>query len=410
MSLMRTRLRTSFKRMKKSIKTMLTANAWTFTIYRTYIRFTNNKKLKLTANDGCLPPCSSLENILHEEIPGYFYNSILMEHKQITLKFLLFGDSGNAVATKLQFICDSVSEINIEIKRPKYVDIAEGALVFYIVPLDIVTPRGLHLKCLGDKHDCIMNRSCVQEASEICSGEPIVHVFGQVGWSMQEEFPYLLTQKTKFMKSVCRIHTPEGNVCPVHAIRYGDNYCKIYINKSWACDHKETVHVRMSMVKDALLCFKFNPYVGIQWKWNENTIPIVYMGPTVLIPGCCATSIEYTNKYYCMNGTYITAFIVNISSGDVDFEIETCQWMPESTAEIMVKNNSPFPRRLDMGTQLGQAYFILAERYVLGDMLPESMLKRLSTCVILPGNIYVNATKLTKLTKTSCCVNCIDLK
>nr|AAO12285.1 unknown [Porcine lymphotropic herpesvirus 2] len=408
MDVMRTSLTQTLRRSTKRFKSQNTETVWTFTVFNTYVKFINNKGFKLTSNDTHLPTCSCLTEILQDVIPGYFYSSELIKYKQTVLKFLIFGHSDNQVPTNLQFLTNSFSEINIEVSHPQYVNVVEGSMVFYIVPLDIVIPQGLNLKCLHDKSPCHMGTSCSQEASELCSDEPVLHVSGQLIWSKQEEFPFLMTQRTKFMKGVCRIHTSEGSICAVNAVRYGHNYCKIYVNTDLPVKSKEILRVKMSMRKHTLLSFKFNPYVNIPWSWNEDSTPVVYMGPNVLIPGNCATIVEYTNKYFCIKGIYITAFIVNIPKGDVDFEIETCQWLPASTAQILVKNNSPFPKSLTSGTQLGQAYFILSEKYILADVLPKSLLGKLSTCVVLPGNIHINATKLTKLSKTSCRVNIVD--
>lgn len=388
----------SFRRFNENSKSV---PYWDFKIFETYISFCNNKKISVTSNDTCLPICPSLSEILSEKLPSYRFDAADLSYRQINFTFLLFGKEDNVIKTDIAFVNNSKQMILINLAHPKYETARAGSLVFYLVPLNIIGAGCLYLRCLPDPEPCLMGASCNQRGFQLCTNEPVVHLSGPLMWSKLEEFPFLICQKTKEMRAnVVRVHTRENQVCKLNDVRSGKNYLKVHFNYTFDTHKNAQVDVKMSMVKDALISFKFNPFLYTEWRWNRKSVPIVYVGPSVLIPGCCATKVEYKNIYYCSVGVSITCIILSVKTDDNDFEIDPCEWKPSFTTQILVKNKSVFPNRLESGTCLGEAYFICAEKFFMADVLTKKMLRNLTTCLCLPGGICLNATKLTKLSKT----------
>ncbi|ATI21903.1 ORF11 [Alcelaphine gammaherpesvirus 1] len=381
--------------------TKLQLSHWDFTIYDTYIKMTNIHHITTTSNDSCLPTCPPLAEILKDKIPGYAFYSSAWQCQTMWMRFLIFGDEDNCIKTQLMFIDRSAENINIRLQHASYQMAPAHSLVFYIFPIILLRLDGLYLRVLPDKHPGVMDASCSQTWSCLNTPMPVVRLQGgMLSWD-DEDMPFMLGQKTKpFLSKAVKVHALADEVCKVNDVCMGDNYMKIHLDFHFALDKHLPVDICMSPTNNTVLSFKFNPFVKTPWEPTPAKVPIVYMGEPVLIPGSCSTIVEYCNRYYVAKGLRITAIIVSVETDDTEFETDVCEWAPECTAKIMVSNKSLFPRTLAPGTHIANAHFLLAERHFFSRILSDKNLKKLSTCIKLPGGFWVNAAKLPKLCKT----------
>ncbi|AIA62053.1 orf11 [Alcelaphine gammaherpesvirus 2] len=400
------RLGRSMMSFRRFTRTKHQLSHWDFTIYDTYIKLTNIHRISTTSHDPHLPACPPLAQILQSKIPGYMFHSSAWQCRTMWMRFLLFGDEENCLKTPMVFIDSSAESIEIKLQHAAYQMAPAGSLVFYIVPLTFLCIDGLYLRSRVDKHPCVMNTSCSQVGACLDTQTPVVRLQGpMLSWD-KENMPFILGQKTKpFLSKFVRVCALADEVCKVHDVCVGDEYVKIHVDYYYALDKHTLVDMCLALTNEAVLSFKFNPFVKTPWKPNPTKAPIVYMGEPVLIPGSCSTKVEYGNKYYVSKGLSATAIIVSLETDDTEFETDVCEWPPESTVQIMVSNKSMFPRMLTPGTHIADAHFLLAERQFLSRILPDKQLKNLSTCLKLPGGFCVNAAKLPSLCKTSASIN-----
>ncbi|AAX58051.1 ORF11 [Ovine gammaherpesvirus 2] len=380
---------------------------WTFSIFDTYIRFTNCHKINVTSSEAYLPTCPSLAVILKNTIPDYSFHSSAWNCKTQWLRYMLFGDEDNPLSTRVSFIDSSATQIRIKLQHAAYQMAPAHSLIFYLVPITTLCLDHLYLRCRPDRQPCIMGSSCCQEVTRMDTSTPVLRMRGLMYSWEQEEFPFLLGLKTKDLDSkFVRVRTVEGEVCKVNDVCMGSNYIKVHVDYHYSLDRRTIVDVCLSPTSSAVISFKYSPFVKSPWVPNAASVPIVYMGPPIIIPSLCSTVIEYCNKYYVTKGLNVTAMLLGLEGDDIEFEAEASVWAPTCTAQISVFNKSAFTRTLTEGTHLANAIFVVAEKQLLANVLTQSQLRCLTTCLKLPGGFCANAAKLPRISLTNAKKKC----
>nr|BEG23005.1 homolog of EHV2 ORF11 virion protein G11 [Macronycteris gammaherpesvirus 1] len=393
-------LKKSFIRRKTNVSTTL-SNFWEFAIFETYVKISNFKKIDPDSTHTSELPClPSLSTIVQSRYPDYMFTSSTFGGNCSKIVFILVGSSKNSIFINPVIICSSNTEIFIQTASPVLETIQPNDLTFYVFPVNLIKPHGLFLKIVKDENPTRASTTCSQECAHITSKEPQVFLCGNVTVSDGHRQPFLFAQKNSlFNKKYCRLHGSQGVNCPVNCVKKGRHFIRVCIEESFfKGDLTSCIRVGATLVDDVILAFKYNPYFQKPWDWNSLYTPIDYVGTPVIIPAGQTAQIEYKNMYYAPLLPEITALITNVP-GNSKFQIYDCEWSPKSSVVITVKNISCCLQLLKNGDSLGQAFFFIAPKIHLANMLPTKYRDNMSAAFSISGGLMINATKLHKLSK-----------
>lgn len=374
---------------------------WTFSIFDTYIKVSNTQEIYVdSASTSQLPCVPNLTTILQEKFYDFSFSTLSFGGNCSQIVFLMVGSQTNSVIVNHVIITSSRNEIPIQIRSPLTENVKIGDLILYIFPVTLVKPHGMYLRITKDENPTRASATCSQECAHLTSKEPQVFLCGHVTLSDGYQNPFMLAQRTEpFVKKYCRIHSTQGEVCPVNSLKKSKHFIRMSIEQSFLRgDLTACLKVGMTMVEHALISFKYNPYVFTPWKWGSLYTPIYYAGPPVIIPAGQSTQIFFTNMYYASLLSEITALITN-SNENSTFQILDCEWSPKSHAIITVKNLTCYLQLLKKGEFLGQAFFFIAPKLPMDSIIPTKYKENLSAAFTMSGGITINATKLHKLSK-----------
>lgn len=164
---------------------------------------------------------------------------------------------------------------------------------------------------------------------------------------------------------------------------------------------EKQVRLGMAFNDQCLIAFDHNPFLLEDWMWRYYDIPVIYMGPEVMIPAKCPAEVLYHNTYVSPLLPDLTALIINNRRESSTFRIDECEWPQNKNPKIMVTNTTTREIYIKHGTVLGRAVFMIIPK----SLISQTILKRLipkDQVLKLPGGIAVEAKKLTRLYDLDC--------
>ncbi|AMA67372.1 virion protein G11 [Vespertilionid gammaherpesvirus 1] len=376
-----------------------TGSSWDFTIYDTYIKFTNNENIQPPLQGMHeLPFVPRLCHILKNRHPDFFFTSVTSGGVCSQVMFMISGCVKNYIPTDIFFIESSSEDIAIRSKVLITDTIPKNTLTFYMFFVTVVKPSGLYLEILKDTKQIDATVTCAQEGAMLTSKQPQVFICGHTLHREYSRLPFLLTQKTRPLKNTyCRIHVAHDTTCPVNAVKAGKHFVRVSVEHSvLRSNSTKCLKVAMTTCNETILAFRFNPYVFSGWKWAAYKIPIHYVGPPMILSSRQTIHVTYNNCYTTPLIPDITALILNDPENKKYF-ISECEWTPKNSAKISVTNKTCFLKLLHTGDYLGYAVFLIVPKFHLANMLPAKYRDNMTTALCLPAGLTLNATKLKKI-------------
>ncbi|BBB06462.1 hypothetical protein [Rhinolophus gammaherpesvirus 1] len=392
--------RRSFKPQRYSLPTHHNPSFWVFDIFETYIKASNCHDICSDIYTSELPCLPGLNIILQERFHNFSFSTLRFGGNCSEVTFLMAGCQSNPVTVIPVLVPSSERDIPVSLRSTLTETVMAKTLNLYIFPITLVKPHGVYLKVVKDENQTRVSTTCAQEGAHLTSPEPQVFVCGHVTVSDGHRSPFMLTQKTDpFTKKYCRIHTTQGEVCPVNSVKANRRFVRVSIEESFLKnDLTSCIKVGMTMVENALISFKYNPYVFTPWIWGHNTTPIHYAGPPVIIPSGQTVQVMYKNVYYASLLPDITALITNDRDND-KFQIMEAEWNLKNPVILSVTNLTCCLQLLKRGQLLGHAFFFIAPKLPMSALIPHRYRDNLSAAFTISGGITINATKLHKLCK-----------
>nr|UTK45476.1 virion protein G11 [Equid gammaherpesvirus 5]UTK45555.1 virion protein G11 [Equid gammaherpesvirus 5]UTK45635.1 virion protein G11 [Equid gammaherpesvirus 5] len=422
------------------------ATLWSFSVFETYVKVTN--KICLNPDMICehkLPSFSTLKVILEDRYPGFHFTSTAYGGNLSEVVLLVSECPKNPVRAAPLVIRSSLDDIRVPLLSPLEGPVPAGGFTFYLLPVTQVKPQSLCLKIHKDRSPVSAPTTCSQDGAHLTSERPQIFFSGTPTPCEGRELPFLLAQRTALFErgGFCKMHTTPGLPCPVNAVKLSKHYVRVSVSgdellllreggsSSRASSRRSSVRsclrapppqppatrvkVGMTLSRDALLAFRYNPYLFSPWRWLSGTVPVRYYGPPVIVPAGQAARVTYGNVYYAPLLPDLTAVIAPSCGGnwhvyDDDqevegneesrFELMGCfEWPKGGTAEVVVKNRTCFLQVLRTGDKLGEAIFFIAPRIPLVNLIPARCRENLSVAVTVMGNVTLNASKLHKFSK-----------
>ncbi|AAC95535.1 orf 11; similar to Raji LF2 [Ateline gammaherpesvirus 3] len=370
---------------------------WSSSVHEHFITITNNQEIQILPDDVLLARCPSIREIVGKQLPNFKFSGSRYGPPGTITSFYVYGHCENVIKIKPMTISDCDQELIFKITFALECIIPPGSMKIFILPITFLKLDGLYLLCLEDETSSIMTTSCMQMGTYLTSETPQVFLKGSPVLTKNEPLPHLMAQKTKpFNKKMARVHTVQNEVCEVNSIYKGKDHIRLALQKkSEDVNFFEPVIIGLTMTNKALIAFQHNPYYFCPWDWGRQSIPIIYVGPSIRIPADRHAVVKYNNMY---SSTYanITAMITNCETCP-DFHISDCEWKPESPVYINVTNTLNIAITISSGTKLGEAVFLLAPKFLCKKIISKKHVQTLPSAVTLPGNVTINSNKLPKL-------------
>ncbi|UTM04635.1 virion protein G11 [Equid gammaherpesvirus 2] len=384
---------------------------WSFSVYATYVKVTN--KIRFVPGmlaDCTLPYLPNLKNILAGRYPNFRFTTTAHGGNLSEVAFLAVECPRNPVRAAPTVVRCSLNEIAISLMRPLEGPVPAGGLTFYLLPVTLVKPHGLYLKIQKDRAAVGAATTCSQDGAHLNSEQPQVFFSGTAAPAREGgELPFLLAQRTpRFERGgFCKVHVTQGVTCPVNAVKLSKHYvrlpvCELRGDGGAGAAAPSQIKVGVTLVREAMLAFRYNPYLFSPWCWAEATVPIHYYGPPVIVPAGQAARVVYGNVYYAPMLDELTAVIAPPLDGDGDRRfglMGCCEWPKGGHAELAVENRTCFLQVLRTGDRLGDAIFFIAPRIPMVNLLPARYRENLSVAVTVVGGVTLNASKLHKISE-----------
>nr|QRE02499.1 hypothetical protein [Otarine gammaherpesvirus 4] len=370
---------------------------WWVTLYGTYIKVTNRRPISLTVKDEELQVGASITELLCSQLPNFqFYNDAFIG-RILHLQLFAYGHQLNPVKLQPFFIEDVNGGMCFTISHPRTVILDPGSLTFFVAALVRVRLFGLYLECRRDKKHINMTVANCQEAYGLDTAEPRVVVAGTAQRGGKLAKLCILTHKTRPLnKRYAHVESLTSRQCSVNSIRRGKHHLRLSLTPQIL--QGERITVQLTPLNDAVVAFRYSPFTYTLWdgKFRE-TVPIVYVGEPITVPALCSTTVVYNNSYSITPGSNLTALILQDTDTPPQLQIMECEWSPGNTVRLHVVNTSSHSMEVQTGTKLGEASFIIVNKYPIGELLPRACIDSLPGALLLPGNVVINAKKLTKL-------------